>query len=175
MKYIIMKKIQLLSILLLSVSIFFTSCSKDEYVNMAREYTLPLPLSSFKHDTSNNSYWIDATNYLSSSARLDGAVLVFLVSQAQNGSFADALPFQDYFNTGTAFNQHSYSVATGATFGTKSLFVMIRNSTGGQPYQTMSGTLTYKVITIPESAMVYSKGASVDFSNYEQVKKFYKL
>lgn len=165
-----MKKL-ISSIFMLSVILLFTNCSKDSSVNLAKEHTIKLPLSSFQLDGENNSYWLNATSYLPIGERLEGAVLVFFVQ----GNLKYALPYNHYFNTGTAFNQHYYSVSTtGGLYG-NSLIVEIRNSTGGQPYQTMSGTLTYKVITIPESVGVKSKGTGIDYSNYEEVKKFYGL
>lgn len=101
------------------------------------------------------------------------AVLLYLFDHTTGTTdYYNQMPFVDYFNTGTAFNSHSFEV--GSTGTANILSIKIRNSTGGQPYTSMTtGALSYKMVVIKAFGKVKPQ-LPADLS-YESVKKHYDL
>ena len=101
------------------------------------------------------------------------AVLIYLFDHTTGTTdYYNALPFIDYFNTGTAFNQHSFQI--GSTGSGNIILFSIRNSTGGQPYTSMTtGALSYKMVLVKAAARMANP--NVNYSDYNAVKKAFKL
>lgn len=114
-------------------------------------YTFNLNLSGFIGPVTNGAYTyvFNPTSVMGSDFISENdAVLLYLFDHTTSGTdYYNALPFLDYFNTGTSFNQHSFEL--GATGAANILIFNIRNSAGGSPYTDMTtGTLSYKMIWI---------------------------
>ncbi len=118
------------------------------------EFTVSL--TDMYEDTEHAIWGINATAFGAPQVMGDDLVSVFLYIDADDGN-PDwiALPFNRYFNSGTAFNHFHYGVNENGN-----IFFYIRNSAGGQPYNTMTGTLRYKVFVIS------ADGLKADPTNY---------
>lgn len=140
-------------------------------------YTFDLNISDFIGPTANNSY-SNFSNNLSfmgtNFIQENDAVLLYLFKETVNSvDYYNALPFLLYFNTGTAFNQHSFELTR--KIGAISFIKFnIRNSEGLQPYTTMSGKLYYKMVTIA-GASKRDLLEGVDKRDYYAVCKAFNL
>lgn len=110
-------------------------------------YSFSLNLSAFHHYTSSHIWGEPGPSYLPNIAS-DQAALVYIFLDPVDGSGAWVQqPFVHYFNSGNTTNTFTHGIDTGR------LWFFIRNSTGGQPYSTMSGSLIYKVFIIESSQL----------------------
>jgi hypothetical protein len=139
-------------------------------------YKFNINLSTFTGPLSNGE-WASVFNptTVMGSTFIDekDAVLLYLFDHTTGTTdYYNQMPFVDYFNTGTAFNSHSFEV--GSTGTANILTIKIRNSTGGQPYGSMTtGALSYKMVVIKAFQKVKPQ-LPTDLS-YEAVKKYYDL
>lgn len=112
-------------------------------------YTFNLNLSAFIGPLTNNSYNQSSNMSFMGNNFIDekDAVLLYLFDKSIGSTnYYHALPFLDYYNNTSNFNQHSFTL--GATGSANILTFNIRNSSGIQPYTSMTGTLSYKMVTI---------------------------
>lgn len=139
-------------------------------------YKFSVPLSSFIGPLTNNSweYVFNPTTVMGGSTFIgaNDVILMYLFDHSTSGTdYYNALPFLHYFNSGAAYNQHSFQI--GATGSANLILISIRNSTGAQPYTSMTGSLYYKMIYIKSVNMVKPK-LPEDLS-YASVKGYYNL
>ncbi len=136
-------------------------------------FLFTLNLNQFTLNSSNNSYgyFFDPATVTGGIAIGDkDAVLVYENDASASGSY-HTLPYDDYFNSGSAFNHFYYDVESNT--GWNWIRMCIRNSGGGQPYTTMSGTLYYKIVIIKSSNM--EKPDLPDDLSFESIKTYYNL
>ena len=102
------------------------------------------------------------------------AVLMYLFDKTQNGAdYYTAMPCNNYFDNTSSFNAFSFDV--GSTSGaTNLIFITIRNSSGAQPYSTMSGPISFKLVYIQSINHREKPKLPKDLS-YASVKAFYHL
>ena len=140
-------------------------------------YTFSVPLASFIGPLTNNGweYIFNITTVMGSGSYIgaNDAILMYLFDQTAAGTdYYNALPYLDYFNAGTAYNQHSFQI--GATGSTNLILIDIRNSTGGQPYTSMTtGSLYYKIVWVQSRSK--QKPILPSDLSYPSVKAFYNL
>lgn len=138
-------------------------------------YKFSVYLSSFIGPLTDNSweYTFTPSTIMGQYLGANDVILMYLFDHSTSGTdYYNALPYLDYWNTGTAFNQHSFQI--GATGSTNVITISIRNSTGPQPYTSMtSGSLYYKMVYIKSVNMVKPK-LPQDLS-YASVKGYYNL
>jgi hypothetical protein len=100
-------------------------------------------------------------------------VLMYLYDQTVAGTdYYNALPYNDYWDSSTEFNQFSFEV--GATGPSNYIWINIRNSGAGQPYTPMSGPLNFKMVYIQASNLRVKPTLPKDLS-YASVKAYYHL
>lgn len=189
MKQTIKTTITVFAGIALALGLTFTSCKKAEKgetgpagaqgpVGNANvyNYKFNINLSTFVGPLT-NSEWASVFNpsTVMGNVFIDekDAVLLYLFDHTTGTTdYYNQMPFIDYFNTGTAFNQHSFEI--GSTGTSNILSIKIRNSTGGQPYTSMTtGALSYKMVVIKAYGKVKPE-LPTDLS-YESVKEYYNL
>lgn len=140
-------------------------------------YKFSVPLSNFIGPQLNNAwqYVFSPTTVMGLNTFISDkdVILMYLYEQTTGGTdYYNAMPFNDYFNTGTAFNQHSFQI--GATGPANFILIEIRNSTGVQPYTSMTtGDLYYKMVYIKSTNKV--KPSLPNSLDYASVKAYYNL
>lgn len=174
------KTVKFLTMGMLFIGMTLTTGCKKEVVGpqgpqgpagpSAKTYTFYVPLNAFSLVSSNNSYEAPASSYAPLGMSIGQYDDVSVYVYQTDGWYA--LPYTRYFNTGTAFNHFYYQLTDWQT-----LWVMIRNSTGGQPYTSMTtGSIQYRVVIISgQQGMKPQRPDDVDFSNYSEVKAYYNL
>lgn len=168
------------------VALALTACKKDESVgpqgpqgpagadgqdgnaNVDR-YQFSLNLSAFYHYGSSH-VWAEPAPSSVPNLQSDQLALVYVWMDPVDGAFEWVQqPFNHYFNSGNAFNEFFHGVESDGD-----LWLYIRNSTGGQPYSTMSGSLSYKVFVI-ESRMAEEMAAEeVNAADLDEVMGFFE-
>lgn len=96
-------------------------------------YKFSVPLSSFLGPLTDYSweYVFNPTTVMGGSTFIgaNDVILMYLFDHSTSGTdYYNALPYLDYWNSNTAFNQHSFQI--GATGSANIILISIRNSTG---------------------------------------------
>ena len=180
-----MKKITfLLNVCLVGGILLLNSCAKDGAIGPVgptgatgnanvHSYKFSINLTGFTGPLTNGEYSyvfntssVMGTNYIDEK---DAVLLYLFNTSIGTTDYYSALPFNHYWNNGTAFNQHYFDL--GATGAGNILLIKIRNSAGGQPYSSMNGNLNYKMVVV--SGMM--KRPDINWNDYNVVKEYFKL
>lgn len=171
--------------LVIAIGLTFTSCKKAEKGDTGPagangnanvyNYKFNVNLSSFIGPLTNGEWSSPNALTFMGSTVIDekDAVLLYLFDHTTGTTdYYNQMPFLDYFNTGTAFNSHSFEV--GSTGSVNIISLKIRNSTGGIPYTSMTtGALSYKMVVIKAHARMANP--NVNYKDYNAVKKAFNL
>ena len=127
------------------------------------KYNFSVDLADFILQSSNSSYW----RSIAVSTTSNDAVLVYVSINSE----WHALPFNNYWNTGTYFNEFYYSI-----YSTSTILLYIRNWGGSAPYYPMSGLLNYRVYVIQGSSTAKAVvPESLNQMNMFEVERYYRL
>lgn len=184
------KTAKVIATLFVACGLIFSSCKKDPGPKgdtgptgpqgapgnaNVYNYKFNVNLSSFIGPLTNGEWSSSNALTFMGSTFIDekDAVLLYLFDKTVGSTdYYNALPFNDYFNTGTAFNQHSFQI--GSSGSANILILKIRNSTGGQPYTSMTtGALSYKLVLVKASARMANP--NVNYNDYNAVKEAFNL
>lgn len=104
----------------------------------------------------------------------DAVLLYIFKENIGSTSYYIQLPYNDYFNTSSNFNHFYFE--HGSTGSNNILDIYIRNSSGAQPYSTMSGTLYFKCVVIQGTQGIKAKVPDeINANDYDQVREYYHL
>jgi len=121
-----------------------------------RLYTRSVELASFGE--ASNDIW--GTSVDMPTIASDDMVSVFVYIDPWPSFFEwAALPFLHYYNSSENYNHHSFSVTDAG-----SLWVYIRNSAGFQPYNSMTGSLSYRIFVASADGL---DACDVDMNDYD--------
>ena len=132
-----------------------------------RQYNYSLNLSDFAFFSAMNAYGTDVASVPAISSTQAVLSYIYIDPAVDNYNEWVAMPFTHYFNTGNAYNVHSYSVD-----GT-SLWIYIRNSTGVAPYSPMSGTISYRTFVITSSQLGAMESEHVNLNKMQDVLDYF--
>jgi hypothetical protein len=140
-------------------------------------YKFSIPLSSFIGPVTNLEYTyvlnpFNINGWVGSIGAND-AVLMYIFNETVSGTdYYQAMPYQDFYSTGSIYNYHSFQVASTGT--SNIITISVRNSTGIAPYTSMTtGSLYYKLIYIKSTNKM--KAVMPKNLDYESVKSFYHI
>ena len=130
-------------------------------------YEFSLSLSAFHHYSSSH-VWAEPAPYQVPNLTPDQLALVYVWLDPVDGAFEWVQqPAMHYFNAGNTTNEFFHGVETDGD-----LWLYIRNSTGGQPYSSMTGYLHYRVFVIESRMAVEMDAAGVDRSQCSAILDF---
>ena len=134
-----------------------------------RVYNFSPKLNSFSKNSEHNVWAVNAGKDNSNRNISIGAndlVTIFLWEDVW-GEVPEwvALPFNHYFNSGNHYNHHLFTIDLSAN----SLWLYIRNSTGGVPYTNMETSNSKLHYTIFVASADGFTGCDVDFTDYDSI------
>lgn len=130
-------------------------------------YEFSLSLSAFHHYSSSH-VWAEPAPSWVPNLTPDQLALVYIWLDPIDGGYEWVQqPVMHYFNAGNTTNEFFHGVESDGD-----LWLYIRNSTGGQPYLTMTGSLQYKVFIIESRMAQAMDDQRVDRSDAEAVLDF---
>ena len=131
-------------------------------------YQFSLNLSGFYHYSSTD-VWGEPAPSSFPELQSDQLALVYIwMDPVSSSSEWVQQPYVHYFNGGTVFNEFFHGIETDGD-----LWLYIRNSTSGQPFTSMTGSVSYKVFVI-ESRMQHEMASEgIDQHDINQVFAFF--
>jgi hypothetical protein len=129
--------------------------------NNVLRWSVNVPLGDFQRWIATNEWWVYRS--IGATVGTNDALLVFAYLDHAGVNEWVALPTLEYFSTSNNFLFFNYSIASNSQ-----VQLSIRHSAGVQPYQTMTGTLSYRWFLI-KGIPGLKKLEEIDQTNYQEV------
>ena len=131
-------------------------------------YQFSVNLSAFYHYSSTDA-WGEPAPSSFPELQSDQLALVYLwMDPVSSSPEWVQQPYVHYFNGGTTFNEFFHGIESDGD-----LWLYIRNSTSGQPFTSMTGTLTYKIFVIESRMQQEMVSEGINQHDIDQTTAFF--